>query len=163
MFKIGLLFFLALSTFSYSQSNNTLKNSAVPFAVIDNVPVFPGCKQTDNQALKKCMSIGVQEHVAKNFNIKIANNLNLPEGLQRISVQFKIDKKGHVVNVRARGPHPNLENEAVRVVESLPKMTPGKQKGETVGVLYSLPIIFTVENETKKEKRKRLRKEKRGS
>ncbi|MBT8255432.1 MAG: energy transducer TonB [Bacteroidia bacterium] len=118
----------------------------VPFAVIENVPIYPGCEnESGNNAKKKCMSDKVQKFVQKKFNTELANDLGL-EGRQRISVQFKIDKNGNVTNVRARAPHPRLEQEAVNVVKSLPKMIPGKQRGKPVGVLYALPILFQVEN-----------------
>ena len=118
----------------------------VPFAVIENVPVYPGCeKKRSNAEKKKCMSEKVQKFVQKKFNTELAGDLGL-EGRQRIAVQFKIDKNGDVVNVRARAPHPKLEQEAVKVVNALPKMVPGRQRGTAVGVLYSLPILFQVEN-----------------
>jgi protein TonB len=118
----------------------------VPFAVIENVPIYPGCENKKNNAEKKnCMSEKVQKFVQKKFNTDLAGDLGL-EGRQRISVQFKIDKYGNVINVRARAPHPKLEQEAVKVVKALPKMIPGKQRGKAVGVLYSLPILFQVEN-----------------
>jgi protein TonB len=118
----------------------------VPFSVIENVPIYPGCENKKNNAeKKKCMSDKVQKFVQKKFNTDLAGDLGL-EGRQRISVQFKIDKYGNVVNVRARAPHPKLEQEAVKVVKALPKMIPGKQRGKAVGVLYSLPILFQVEN-----------------
>ena len=118
----------------------------VPFSVIENVPIYPGCENKKNNAEKKqCMSDKVQKFVQKKFNTDLAGDLGL-EGRQRISVQFKIDKNGNVVNVRARAPHPKLEQEAVKVVKALPKMIPGKQRGKAVGVLYSLPILFQVEN-----------------
>lgn len=118
----------------------------VPFAVIENVPVFPGCEGAgNNDAKKACMSEKVQKFVQRKFDTDLANDLGL-EGRQRISVQFKIDKKGNVVDVRARAPHPRLEQEAIDVVKALPKMTPGKQRGQPVGVLYALPILFQVEN-----------------
>jgi len=118
----------------------------VPFAVIENVPVYPGCeKKRSNAEKKKCMSEKVQKFVQKKFNTELAGDLGL-EGRQRIAVQFKIDKNGDVVNVRARAPHPKLEQEAVKVVKALPKMAPGRQRGTAVGVLYSLPILFQVEN-----------------
>ena len=120
--------------------------SDVPFSVIENVPIYPGCEKKKNNAeKKKCMSEKVQKFVQKKFNTDLAGDLGL-EGRQRISVQFKIDKNGNVVNVRARAPHPKLEQEAVKVVKALPKMIPGKQRGKAVGVLYSLPILFQVEN-----------------
>jgi len=117
----------------------------VPFAVIENVPIYPGCEKKKNNAeKKKCMSEKIQKFVQKKFNTDLAGDLGL-EGRQRISVQFKIDKNGNVVNVRARAPHPKLQQEAISVVKSLPKMIPGKQRGKAVGVLYSLPILFQVE------------------
>lgn len=119
----------------------------VPFAVIENVPIYPGCENAgNNDAKKKCMSEKVMKFVQKKFDNELANDLGLDSGRQRISVQFKIDNKGNVVNVRARAPHPRLEQEAIKVVKSLPKMTPGKQRGKAVGVLYALPIVFQVEN-----------------
>jgi protein TonB len=48
--------------------------------------------------------------------------------------------------VRARAPHPRLVKEATRVVNLLPKMKPGKQRGKAVVVPYSLPIIFQVQD-----------------
>ena len=119
----------------------------VPFAVIENVPIYPGCENAgNNDAKKKCMSEKVMKFVQKKFDNELANDLGLDAGRQRISVQFKIDRKGNVVNVRARAPHPRLEQEAIKVVKALPKMTPGKQRGKAVGVLYALPIVFQVEN-----------------
>ena len=68
-------------------------------------------------------------------------------GRQRIAVIFKIDKRGNVTGVRSRGPHPSLEEEAIRVISLLPKMKPGLQNGKPVVVPYSLPIIFEVQDE----------------
>ncbi len=118
----------------------------VPFAVIENVPIYPGCEgEKTNQAKKDCMSEKIQKFVSKKFNTELANDLGL-EGIQQIYVQFKIDKNGDITDVRARAPHPRLEKEAKDVINALPKMTPGKQRGKAVGVLYALPIKFQIEN-----------------
>ena len=90
------------------------------------------------------MSSKISEFINKKFDTNLASDLGL-EGRQRIAVQFKIDKSGRVVDVRARAPHPRLEREAMDVVQSLPNMTPGKQRGKPVGVLYSLPIVFDIQ------------------
>ena len=116
----------------------------VPFAVIENVPIFPGCDKGNNDAKKKCMSQEITKFVQRKFNTGLAGDLGL-SGRQRISVIFKIDKSGSVVGVRARAPHPRLEKEATRVINLLPDMKPGKQRGEAVIVSYSLPIIFQVQ------------------
>jgi len=117
----------------------------VPFAVIENVPIYPGCEKVKSNAKRKlCLSDKVSKLVQKNFNKDLAGDLGLT-GVQRIFVQFKIDKNGQVANVKARAPHPSLEKEAIRVVKLLPIMTPGRQREKPVGVLYSLPILFKVE------------------
>ena len=117
----------------------------VPFAVIENVPVFPGCESGNNDAKRKCMSDKITAFVQKKFNTDLAGDLGLT-GRQRINVVFKIDKNGNVTGVRSRAPHPSLEKEAARVINLLPKMKPGKQRGKAVIVPYSLPIIFQVQD-----------------
>ncbi|TBN01830.1 energy transducer TonB [Hyunsoonleella flava] len=117
----------------------------VPFAVIENVPVFPGCEKGNNAAKKKCMSDKIAKFVNRKFNTELAGDLGL-SGRQRINVIFKIDKTGNITGVRARAPHPGLEKEAKRVISLLPKMKPGKQRGKPVTVPYSLPIIFQVQD-----------------
>ena len=117
----------------------------VPFAVIENVPVFPGCEKGNNDTKRKCMSDKITKFVQKKFNTDIAGDLGLT-GRQRISVIFKIDKGGNVAGVRSRAPHPRLQKEAARVINLLPKMKPGKQRGKAVIVPYSLPILFQVQD-----------------
>ena len=117
----------------------------VPFSVIENVPIFPGCDKGNNAERRKCMSQKITKFVQRKFNTDLAGDLGL-SGRQRISVIFKIDKNGDVVGVRARAPHPRLVKEATRVVNLLPKMKPGKQRGKAVVVPYSLPIIFQVQD-----------------
>ena len=117
----------------------------VPFHVIENVPIYPGCEKGNNEAKKKCMSEKIQKFVQKKFNTDLAGDLGLT-GRQRISVLFKIDRDGNITGVRSRAPHPRLEKEAARVINLLPKMKPGKQRGKAVTVPYSLPIIFQVQD-----------------
>ena len=117
----------------------------VPFAVIENVPVYPGCDKGNNAKKKKCMSEKITKFVQKNFNTDLAGDLGL-SGRQRISVIFKIDKNGNITGVRSRAPHPRLEQEAARVINKLPKMKPGRQRGKPVIVPYSLPIVFQVQD-----------------
>ena len=59
---------------------------------------------------------------------------------------FTIDKTGKITKIQARAPHTNLEKEAIRVIELIPEMTPGKMQDKNVGVKYSLPIVFDVQN-----------------
>ncbi len=117
--------------------------SVVPFAAIDQVPVFPGCEDAEDQ--KACFVQNVTKYIGVNFNTSITKGLGLEPGKKSIYVQFKIDKTGNIVDARARAPHSDLEEEAVRVVSGLPQMQPGKQNGKKVAVKYTVPITFIVE------------------
>ena len=117
----------------------------VPFSVIENVPEYPGCEKGSNTEKRKCMSAKIAKFVQRKFNTDLAGDLGL-SGKQRISVIFKINKNGDVTGVRSRAPHPRLEKEAARVINMLPKMKPGRQRGKAVIVPYSLPITFQVQD-----------------
>lgn len=116
----------------------------VPFAVIENVPIFPGCESAkSNEERKACFQRMVQEHVKKEFTYPPAA---LELGITgRVFVQFYINSKGEIDAIRTRGPDKLLEKEASRIVSSLPKMIPGKQRGKPVSVPYSIPINFLIQ------------------
>jgi len=115
----------------------------VPFAIVEDVPVYPGCKGTKEQK-RQCLQDKIRIHVNKTYNTEIPQDLGLSAGKKKVFVQFKINKEGNVTDARARGPHKRLETEAIRVVNLLPKMTPGKQRGRSVSVSYTLPITLIV-------------------
>lgn len=110
----------------------------VPFAIIEEVPVFPGCENATDK--KACFNEMMQKHVQKNFTYpKTAEELGI-EG--RVFVQFVIGSDGLITGIRTRGPDPSLEKEAKRIIASLPKMKPGRQRNRSVSVPYSIPINF---------------------
>jgi len=116
----------------------------VPFTIIEDVPVFPGCKG-NKAALKACFNKKMQKHFAKKFNSDLPNELGLSPGKKRIIMLFKIDKTGNITDIRAKAPHPRLQKEAMRIIKLLPRMTPGRQRGKPVGVKYTLPMRIDVE------------------
>ena len=112
----------------------------VPFSVIEDVPVFPGCEDLAKSQRRNCFQTKMEEHVAKNFRYPEAA---LDLGIQgKVFVIFVIDSKGNVTGIRSRGPDKILEKEAERIIKLLPKMIPGKQRGVPVKVPYSVPIVF---------------------
>jgi len=117
----------------------------VPFAVIEYVPVFPGCEGLATQAERKeCFNQKVQEHIKNNFNYPPAA---LEMGITgKVYIQFVIDSNGRVTGIQKRGPDKLLEDEATRIIASLPKIKPGEQRGKTVSVKYSIPINFIMQN-----------------
>ncbi|NJB71062.1 TonB family protein [Saonia flava] len=115
-----------------------LSETVIPFAKVDEVPIFPGCENIEDK--KACFNEKIHEHIRKNFNYpKEAQE----KGIQgRVNVMFTISKKGEMVDFRMRGPDSLLEKEAERIISRLPKMKPGKNGGKKVGVAYSIPITF---------------------
>ena len=122
----------------------------IPFALIEEVPVFPGCSGTRKEK-SDCLNKSLQKHISENFNADVISELGLSPGKKKIWLVFRIDEKGNAVDFSARAPHPRLKKEAVRIAELIPQMEPGKQRGKPVGMKYTLPISFNVEAETEKE------------
>jgi len=112
----------------------------VPFAIIEDVPLFPGCENVKKSERRNCFQEKIQRHIAKNFHYpEIAQEM----GIQgRVYVQFVIEKDGSITGIRTRGPDKNLEKEADRIISKLPKMTPGKQRERPVRVPFAIPISF---------------------
>ena len=110
------------------------------FTVVENKPVFQGCEYLMTEEDRfKCMNVELMKYIAENFNFpkKAAK-----KGVQgKIYVSFVIEKNGEVDHVRVvRGVHPLLNKEAKRVVKSLPKFTPARQRGKPVRMQYTVPI-----------------------
>ncbi|WP_051286247.1 M56 family metallopeptidase [Salinimicrobium terrae] len=134
--------------------DDTIEDLPIPFAVVEQVPIYPGCENlTTNEERKECISQNINQYVNKNFNTNLGKELGLT-GLNRIYVQFKVSESGEVVDVRSRAPHPDLSAEAIRIVNNLPDMQPAMHSGEEVAVLYSLPIVFNIPQPASSEKEK---------
>jgi len=141
---------LVLDSYVSDKGVEIIKEEAVevPFAVIDESPTLPECEDfATNKERKNCLIQFVNKHVNKNFNTKVADSLSL--GRKRIFVQFKIDTEGKIKHINARGPSVELEEEAKRVISTLPQFVPGRQGGELVTVPYSLPIVFEIVDKKK--------------
>jgi protein TonB len=115
----------------------------VPFAIIEDVPLFPGCENVKKSERRKCFQDKIQRHIAKNFRYpEIAQEM----GIQgRVYVQFIISKDGSITGIQTRGLDKNLEKEANRIISKLPKMIPRKQRGRAVRVPFSIPINFRLQ------------------
>ncbi|MBI3143193.1 MAG: energy transducer TonB [Bacteroidetes bacterium] len=103
------------------------------FAVVEEMPEFPGGQAALIQFLSKYV---VYPEMEKQNDI---------EGVSY--VQFVVDKDGNITNVKilpgteSKGTQ-NMHNEAMRVITSMPKWKPGKQRGKAVKVSYQIPVRF---------------------
>ena len=102
------------------------------FDIVEQQPLFPG----GPTALMKYLSENTKYPVVAQEN-----------GVQgRVTVQFVVEKDGSISDVHVlRGVDPSLDKEAVRVVKSMPRWTPGKQNGITVRVNYRVPVLFRLQ------------------
>ncbi len=108
------------------------EESAEVFFIVEDMPVFPG----GDLALRQYIGNAVKYPVIAQEN-----------GIQgKVYVTFVVGKDGSVYNAQiARGVDASLDKEALRVVNSLPKWKPGKQRGKPVNVSYTVPINFVLQ------------------
>jgi periplasmic protein TonB len=103
----------------------------IPFVVVEEMPMFPG---GDAELLKYIAEHTTYPDIAKENNIQ-----------GRVIVRFCVTAKGGVSQVSIlKGVDPELDAEAIRVVNTLPAFKPGKQGGKPVPVWYMVPITFTL-------------------
>lgn len=98
----------------------------IPFLPSEDMPVFPG---------------NVQKWLAKSVRYP---QIALDNGIEgRVYVQFVVERDGSISNVKVvRSVDASLDKEAIRVISSMPKWKPGKQRGKAVRVSFTLPIAF---------------------
>ena len=125
--KVALMMLVLL--FSFMTSTAQTKKNNMVFDVVEVMPQFPGGQ------------IAMMKYIMENMKYP---EQAMKEGIQgRVTVRFIVEKDGRVSNVRLlRSVQPLLDKEAVRVVESMPKWTPGKHNGKPVRVRFNLPVMF---------------------
>ncbi len=101
------------------------------FQIVEDVPTFP---------------LGdVSKWIAKNVKYPQIAAENGVQG--KVFMNFVIEKDGSITDVKVlRGVDPALDKEAIRVIKSMPKWKPGKQRGKPVRVSFNLPIVFQLTN-----------------
>lgn len=125
--KVALMMFVLL--FSFMTSTAQTKKNNMVFDVVEVMPQYPGGQ------------IAMLKYIME--NIKYPEQA-MKEGIQgRVTVRFIVEKDGSISNVKpVLSVHPLLDKEAVRVVESMPKWSPGKQNGKPVRVRFNVPVMF---------------------
>ena len=129
-----LFLLLALSSLSYSQSDDTTNVISVEenncgFSIVDEAPIFPGGVE------------GIKKFIKENK--KYPKELKDKNISGRVFVGFKIDSLGNVLEPKIlKGIHPIIDNEALRIIKIMPKWKPAKHKGKNVSLMFQLPINF---------------------
>ena len=125
--KVALMMLVLL--FSFMTSTAQTKKNDMVFDVVEVMPQFPGGQ------------IAMLQYIMENMKYP---KQAMKEGIQgRVAVSFIVEKDGSISDVKpVLSVHPLLNKEAVRVVKSMPKWTPGKQNGKPVRVRFNLPVMF---------------------
>ena len=106
-------------------------NSSEPFVVVEEMPMFPG----GEMALLK--------YLGENTKYPESAKVNGIQG--KVIIRFAVDTEGNVTKESVlKGVDPALDEEALRVVRTLPVFKPGRQGGKAVPVWYMVPINFTL-------------------
>ena len=112
------------------------------FEVVESMPEFPGGGMT-----------AMMQFLSKNIKYPVNAQKNGTQG--RVTVQFIVNADGSISNIGIiRGVDPELDGEAVRVISTMPNWKPGTQKGKPVRVKYTVPVMFRLPDEDKKEEYK---------
>ena len=107
-----------------------VEEEAIPFQLVEEKPSFQGGDA--NQFSKWVNQRLVYPEIAKENGVQ-----------GRVTLQFTVEKDGSVTKVKVlRGVDPSLDKEAVRVVSTSPKWSPGKQRDRAVPVTYTFPVVF---------------------
>jgi TonB family protein len=155
-----LLTFTGISVSTFAQEETTIQiqtedpetwnDSNEVFVFVEEAPCFPG---GDKARIK---------FLIKNISYPKAAKENGIQGTVYIS--FVIEKDGRVSNAKVlRGIGGGCDEEALRVINKMPKWKPGVQRGKTVRAQFNMPIRFTLANDSKTvtKSKKELRKERR--
>lgn len=130
-----------------AESYEEYLDEAVPFAVVEQIPLLKACKNVEKKEQINCLNEEIRKH--------IKNELKYPKEAEkdriedRVITLFEIDKNGKVTNIKVRGKKSEyqslFEAEAKRIIEALPQFSPGLQRGKPVVVAYSIPISFKLD------------------
>lgn len=103
------------------------------FEVVEEMPEFPDGGMA-----------GLMQFLSKNIKYPAIAQENGTQG--RVTVQFVVNRDGSIVDAKVlRGVDPYLDKEALRVVNTMPKWKPGKQRGKPVRVKYTVPVMFRLQ------------------
>ncbi len=111
------------------------------FKVVEEMPRFPGCEHLNENEKSDCSTEMLLAFVQSNINYPEAAKNNKVEG--RVYVQFIVRKDGSVTDGKVvRDIGSGCGDEALRMINKMPKWIPGKQRGQLVDVLFTLPVKY---------------------
>ena len=133
----------SLDKFSIDEISGVMDGDQVPqkkgdvYVTVEQMPSFPGGLDAQQRFIVNGLKYPVEAQT---------------KGIQgRVTIRYVVKSTGEISDIEViRGIDPLLDNEAIRIVKSMPKWEPGKQGGKAVDVYYTLPVVFRLAGTTKK-------------
>lgn len=114
-----------------AEEESTIDETKV-FNIVEEMPQFPGGQ------------VALLEYLAKNIKYPVDAEKNGVQG--RVICSYVVERDGSLSDIRVvKSVEPSLDKEAVRVIKSMPKWTPGKANGHNVRVKYTVPVQFRLQ------------------
>ncbi len=134
-----------MDTEIFEQPEEVIEEAEI-FTIVEDMPIFPGCEGKGNKnEVQNCTNAEIYKFIANNTKYPaMAKDAGI-DGT--VYIRYLVNEKGKVTNVEVVRGVPGggaLDKEAVRVINSIPKMKPGKQRGKPVRVQYTVPVKFAL-------------------
>ncbi|MCT4664011.1 MAG: TonB family protein [Flavobacteriales bacterium] len=114
----------------------------VAFIAVESLPYFSSCSKGNRTEKRLCVERQINLHIKKNFKFPRQEKMLGISG--KVTAQFVINKQGKIQDVQIvrGGKQKGFVKETKRLLNSIPQMIPGKQRGKPVNVKYTIPINF---------------------
>lgn len=126
------------------------------FTIVQEMPRFPGCEDMEghHDVKKKCAQEKMLEYIYTNIQYPEEARKNKIQGV--VFVSFVVEADGLITRAKIlRSVGEEIDKEALRVINSMPKWTPGKQRNQPLRVQFTLPVRFKLEGVDDKKKKKK--------
>jgi len=136
MKNLVVLIFLCMGIGTFAQEGVTVEGNAV--SMKESAPIWPGCE--DKVDTKACFNSMLMEHVKENYKYPKNEKGEFIRG--KATVALVVNEEGKVIVEDVTGKHPKINEEARKMIEAIPVMTPGQLAGKPRAIKYTIPLNF---------------------
>lgn len=138
MISKKILFFILFFNIAFSQNNDEVSSDEK----LDKIPLFSNCADESDIDQKNCFINEMTNHIIRNFKYPSKARRKKIQGLVNVLIIIGIDGKVRVLETHAPDGCQLLEEEAIRIINLVPRLEPGIKDGKPISVTYTIPIVF---------------------